>query len=113
MVAYVRDPNAILAQPIKNRTEKSLVEGYSKLYERLLKKGLQPQLQICDNECTQAFKKILTENKITLKLAPPYDHRTNTSEKAIDTFKAHFISGLAIVDSNLPLSLWCRMFTHA
>ena len=23
MVAYVRDPNAILAQPIKNRTEKS------------------------------------------------------------------------------------------
>ena len=113
MVAYVRDPNVIMAQPIKNRTEKELVNGYSTLYERLKQKGLTPLLQICDNECPAAFKNFLTNKGLTLQLAPPYDHRTNPAEKAIDTFKAHFIAGLASVDPQFPLHLWCRMLPHA
>ena len=33
MIAHVSDPNLILAQPIKNRSEKYLIEGYKQIYK--------------------------------------------------------------------------------
>ena len=36
-------------------------------------------------------------------------HRVNVAEKAIDSFKNHFISSLATVDQDFPLHLWCRL----
>ena len=112
MIAHVSDPNLILAQPLKNRSAKSLLEGYTQLYNRLEEKGLAPLIQICDNECPAALRTFM-ETKGKLQLAPPYNHRTNPAEKAIDTFKAHFIAGLASVDPQFPLHLWCRLIPHA
>ena len=113
MVAYVRDANAILAIPIKNRSETTLVAAYSTLYEDLTNKGLQPLIQICDNECPRALKKFLLHKQINLQLVPPYDHRTNPAEKAIDTFKSHFIAGLSSLPPTFPLHLWDRLIDHA
>ena len=42
-------------------------------------------------------------------MVPPHDHRTNPAEKAIDTFKCHFISRLCSLDPLFPLHLWCRL----
>ena len=97
MAAYVRDANAIAAIPIKNRNEASLLTAYSSLYDQLTSAGLTPTLQICDNECPATFK-LKKNNNVSLQLVPLYDHRTNPAEKAIDTFKSHFIAGL----SSLP-----------
>ena len=74
MVAYVRDANAILAVPIKNRNESSLVEAYNQIYDKLSFAGLKPIVQICDNECPRALKNFLKQKSITLQLVPPYDH---------------------------------------
>ena len=35
------------------------------------------------------------------------------AERAIRTFKNHFISGLCSVDKNFPLHLWCRLLDQA
>jgi hypothetical protein len=37
---------------------------------------------------------------------PPHNHRANATERAIATFKEHFIAALATVDKLCPLQLW-------
>ena len=41
----------------------------------------------------------------------PSNHRVNATERAIQTFKNHFISGLCTTDENWPLQLWDQL-TH-
>jgi hypothetical protein len=43
------------------------------------------------------------------QLVPPNDHRRNITEKAIQVFKAHFISILCGADKVFPLHLWDRL----
>ena len=113
MVVYIHDPNVILAIPLKDRTQLSLITAYTKLYEKITAKGFVPRLHICDNECPEAFKKFLKLKYVTLQKVPPYDHRTNPAEKAINIFKSHFIAGLASLHPDLPLHLWDRLIPHA
>ena len=72
--------------------------------------GLLPAVHKMENECTQELKDIIfDQQKNKLELVLPHDHRTNPSEKCIDIFKCHFISGLSATDPNFPLHLWCRI----
>jgi hypothetical protein len=41
------------------------------------------------------------------ELVLPDNHRSNLAERAIQTFKHHFISILSGVEDKFPLSLWC------
>ena len=41
------------------------------------------------------------------QLVPPHIDQRNASERAIRTFKNHFIAGLARTDTNFPLLNWC------
>ena len=47
------------------------------------------------------------------QLVPPHDHRRNIAEKAIQVFKAHFISILCGADKSFPLHLWDRLLGQA
>jgi hypothetical protein len=47
------------------------------------------------------------------QLIPPHDHRCNIAEKAIQVFKAHFISILCGADKTFPLHLWDRLLGQA
>ncbi len=42
-------------------------------------------------------------------LVEPHNHCINAAERAIQTFKDHFVSALATTDSNFPLQLWDRL----
>ena len=56
-------------------------------------------VQILDNEVSTEFKKtIMKDWGATYQLVPPNVHRRNIAEKAIRTFKAHFLEILAGVD---------------
>ena len=50
---------------------------------------------------------------MTYQLVPPHDHRRNIAEKAIQTFKSHFISILCGTAENFPLHLWDRLLPQA
>jgi hypothetical protein len=56
MIVYDYDSTAILAEPIKNRSEQEILRAYSKLHQYLTDRGLKPQLQKLDNECSAALK---------------------------------------------------------
>jgi hypothetical protein len=59
-----------------------------------------------DNECSTAVKNYIRSEKINIQLVPLHNHRVNAAERAIATFKEHFIAALATMDMHCPLQLW-------
>ena len=47
------------------------------------------------------------------QLVPPHIHQINSAERAIRTFKEHFIAGLSSTHKDFLLRLWCRLIPHA
>ena len=97
MVLHDVDSNAILAKPLKNKMEREQLRATTKLHAYLNERGLNPKMHIMGNECPAAVKTYLRQHNIDFQLVPPHVHRTNTAEKAIGTFKDHFITGLCSV----------------
>ena len=55
----------------------------------------------------------MTSKGIDFQLVPPGCHRRNAAERAIRTFKNHFVAGLCSTDPKFPLLLWCRLLLQA
>ena len=109
MVLVEVDGNYIDAEPMKNKTEGSLIKTYQILWERLTASGtVRPRTHILDNEAPTAFKVEIKKN-CSLQLVPPDNHRRNLAERAIQTFKSHFKAILAGVADNFPMNLWDRL----
>ena len=66
-----------------------------------------------DNETSKDLIDALEEVHATYQLVTPYKHRNNIAERAIQTYKSHFKSGLAAMDLNFPLSEWDRLMPQA
>ncbi len=101
MILYDYDSNA--------RQEAELVRAYSKLHTYLTSRGLKPRLQRLDNEAPAALKSYMLQQDVDYQLVPPHVHRRNAAERAISTFKDHFIAGLASTDKLFPMHQWCRL----
>jgi hypothetical protein len=50
---------------------------------------------------------------VAFQLVPPHNHQRNAAEKAIGTWKDHFIAGLSSLDPNFLMHLWCRLVPQA
>ncbi len=108
-VLYDFDSNSIHPVPIKNRTAESILEAYKLIHGKLTKAGLKPKLHRLDNECSQLLKDFMISEQEDYQLVPPGLHRRNSAERAIRTYKNHFIAGLSSTDPNFPLNLWDRL----
>ena len=71
MVLYDFDSNAILAEPMKNRSEREMVQVYTKMHTYLCRRGLKPRLQKLDNECPAGLKAFMADEDVTYQLALP------------------------------------------
>eukprot|EP00804_Cyclotella_cryptica_P027522 CCRYP_007476-RA/>CCRYP_007476-RA protein AED:0.26 eAED:0.26 QI:0/0/0/1/1/1/4/0/582 len=49
---------------------------------------------------------------MTYQLVPPDDHRRNVAEKAIQTWKDHFVAVISGTADKFPLHLWCQLIPH-
>ncbi len=113
MIFYEVDGNYIDAEPMRDHNENVLIKAYEALWVRTTRKRQdKPTLHILDNEASAAFKAAIRKN-CDLQLVPPDTHRRNLAERAIQTFKSHFISILAGVDPSFPMSLWDRLLPQA
>jgi hypothetical protein len=113
MVLYAYDANAILVEPIKNRSDSKKLKAMELLINRA-NKGTTLKVQWMDNEASAAMKQLLQNNfGMQFQLAPPHMHRINAAERAIRTFKNHFVAGLCSTDPNFPLRLWDRLLPQA
>ena len=113
MVLYDHGSNAIIAEPIKLRSEHKLIRAYYDLHTHLSNRGLAPQVQMLDNECPVGLKQVMRNAGVTFQLVPLHLHHTNAAERAIDTYKYHLITGLSSCDPSFPLHLWDRLIPKA
>ena len=75
--------------------------------EPLKQHGHNVNLQVLDNEDIAAYKKEIPETwGAKFQLVPPNMHRRNAAERAICTFKSHFLAVLAGVAPEFPRFLW-------
>jgi hypothetical protein len=98
---------------MKIRSEGEMIRVYQKIINRMKAAGLGLKKQVLDNECSTAMKACIQGNGMTYELVPPGQHRRNQAERAVQTFKSHFISILAGGDNKFPLSLWCHLLEPA
>jgi hypothetical protein len=113
MVCYIYDCNYVKVIPMKSRSASEWFKAYDSVHQELTVKGFKPKLQTLDNEASAALKNFFTANDIAYQLVPPHCHRRNAAERAIRTFKEHFVAGLSSVDPSLPLHLWDRLLPQA
>jgi hypothetical protein len=109
MVCYIYDCNYVKVIPIKSRSASELVKAYDSVHQEITVKGFKPKLQTLDNEASVALKNLFTKHDIAYQLVPPHCHRRNAAERAIRTFKEHFVAGISSVDPSFPLQLWDRL----
>ena len=112
-VCYDYDSNYIDARPLTGKTKEQIVKAYQASIKMLQSRGLHPQLQRLDNEASQALIHEINKNNIDFQLTPAGLHRRNKAERAIQTFKNHFIAGLCSIDPAFPLNLWDKLIPQA
>jgi len=105
-VAYIYDLNAILVRAMPSKNDGAMIAAFTDILATLNACGYAPVLNVMDNECSKAVEAHIRSNKMDIHLVPPHNHRVNAAERAIMTFKEHFISALASVDKDCPLQLW-------
>ena len=109
----VNDSNAILVEALKDRTASAITKAWEKIHLTFKNCGIAPKLYILDNEISGDFKEALKKNTVNFQLTPPHMHCQNAAERAIRTFKNHFLSGLALCDPKFPVAEWDRLLDQA
>ena len=112
-VLYDYDSSYITAIAIPSRTKEQILGAYKSAITMLTKRGFKPQLHRLDNEASTILKEYMHEEDIDFQLTPAGIHRRNKAERAIQTYKNHFIAGLCSVDPAFPLHLWDRLLPQA
>ena len=112
-VLYDFDSNSIHALPIPTRKKEHIVSAFQKIVKRLTLKGFKPQLHKLDNETSQLMSTYMDNEQIKYELTPTGLHRRNLAERAIQTFKNHFIAGLCSTHPDFPLNLWDKLLPQA
>jgi hypothetical protein len=113
MLCDIYDCNFIKVVPMKSRSALERVKAYDSIHQELTVKGFKPKLQTLNNEASTALKNFFTVNDIAYQLVPPHCHRRNAVERAIRTFKEHFVTGLSSVDPSFTMHLWDRLLSQA
>eukprot|EP00804_Cyclotella_cryptica_P014198 CCRYP_005618-RA/>CCRYP_005618-RA protein AED:0.40 eAED:0.40 QI:0/0/0/0.5/1/1/4/0/613 len=98
-VTYEYRNNAILVRALTDQTDKSLIAVFRDVYEYLTDCGFQPKLNVMDNQCS---------TKAAIQLVNPDNHRVNAAERAIQTWKEHWLSSMGTLDPTCPIQLWCQ-----
>ena len=113
LIGYHYDANCIYGIAIKDRTAATLTTTWQTLHNIFEKAGVAPNTYVMDNEISNDLKAALTKNETSYQLVPPYSHKRNLAERAIQTWKNHFKAGLASLNPNFPLSEWDRLLHQA
>ena len=70
-------------------------------------------MHVMDNKTSRDLEDAIAETTMTLQLVPPNQHRAKLAERAIQTWKCHFISGLSRASTHFPIRLWATLVEQA
>ena len=110
-IAYDYDTNYIFALPLNSTSDSEILEAFKQVHRMLTTKGYKPVFNVTDNQAAAPIKAFMESQNGTVQFVEPNNHRVNAAERAIQTFKNHFISGLCTTDPKFPFQLW-NYLTH-
>eukprot|EP00804_Cyclotella_cryptica_P029534 CCRYP_011302-RA/>CCRYP_011302-RA protein AED:0.33 eAED:0.33 QI:0/0/0/0.5/0/0/2/0/451 len=113
MIAFHADTNAILVHPFPNKHDVHCIAAYQDIHACLCNANRKPVVHILDNEASLAFRQAITSNGCTFQLVPPHVHHCNAAERAIRTFKDHFLAILVGTAPSFPADRWDLLIPHA
>ena len=103
----------IHCEPMTSRHQTSYITAYKNTLSFWDALGHKPLYQRLDNETSSALEQFASKNNVSIQYCPPGQHRSLKAERAIRTFKNHFISTLCTVSSDFPLNLWDKLLPQA
>ena len=106
LILYSYDSNYIRIEPMKDNSGSQLLRAFELGHQFFDKRDCTPTLMFLDNYIPEKLRERLSELEVQYQIVPPHTHRRNAAERAIRTFKNHFISVLCTADSPFPLNLW-------
>jgi len=113
MIMLSEDANYIHVQPMKNRRAESEVAAQAAANTFFRSKGMTPHFMRLDNETSAELERYFINQSITVDYVAPHQHRANKAERAIRTFKNHFIAILSATDPDYPMSDWDLLLPQA
>jgi hypothetical protein len=114
MIAFHANGNLILQQAFKSKRNHYRIAAYKTIMMRLAARGFSVDLQILDNKASSAYKEVITFKwNTTFQLVSPAMHCRIWAERAIHTFKDHFLAILVGVNSAFPSYLWDLLLPQA
>jgi len=113
LIMYSEGSNYIKVLPMKTRSKTSYLSAHKEGLAWFEEHGYKPTFQRLDNETSQEFATHLRTHGIKIDLAPPHMHRRNKAERAIRTWKNHFIATLAGLDPKFPMCAWNELIPQA
>ena len=114
LIMYIEDGNYIHAVPQRSRDAAENLLAYKSCIEFARDHGITPAFERMDNETSKSLERYCREQRISLQYVAPGNHRSNKAERAIRTWKNHFIATLATTDPAFPIALaWDELMEHA
>lgn len=113
LIMFCEDINYIHGEALKSRMSTDIVEAYKRGIEFFEQRQVKPEFERLDNETSKLFEDFCFRHNIKIQYVPPGNHRANKSERAIQTWKNHFIAGLSSCDPDFPLSGWDELNEQA
>ena len=110
-VAYHPATGYVRAIPVRSKAEISRTLEF--LYSETIRNGHIVKTIYIDNEIDNDARAFFIGHSVRVNNVAPYNHRANPAERAIGTFKDHFISILSGRDPTCPLSYWNEAVLHA
>ncbi len=89
------------------------IEAFQKKVMYLTEKGFKPNFNVIDNIILAKVQSFLKEQQMKIQIVEPHNHCVNAAERAIQTFKDHFIASLCPVDKAFPIQLWDQLLEQA
>jgi hypothetical protein len=100
-------------EPMKSRTSVQYINAYSRTLNHFARLGTNIELQLLDNETSDALEDFFRSRNIQFQYVPPHNHRANRAERAIRDVKNHLIAILATTHKEFPLYLWDELLEQA
>ena len=98
---------------LPNHTEASLILAYNNVHTWFATLGHYIRFQVLDNEAPKGLQLHFRAARIPYECVPPYNKRAIKAERAIQTFKRHFITILAGTHPSFPINFWHELIPQA
>ena len=103
MVMFCEASNYIHVETLRSRSGNDITDAYRRATSFWTLRGIIPEYLRLDNETSAQLAAFCANERVSMEYVPPGSKCTNKAERAIATWKAHFIAGFATTDPSFPI----------